>query len=156
MTVFGFTITRQKQIPAVLSSPEARGGWWPVVREGFSGAWQRGIELRPENVLTFYAVYACVTLIASDIAKLRLTLQQQDADGIWQETESPAFSPVLLKPNRYQTRIKFIEQWMTSKLIHGNTYVLKQRDLRRVVRALYVLDAQRVRALVAPDVIVRS
>ena len=55
------------------------------------------------------------------------------------ETESSAFSPVLRRPNRYQNRIQFIAQWVTSKLVHGNTYVLKQRDQRGVVVALYLL-----------------
>jgi HK97 family phage portal protein len=58
---------------------------------------------------------------------------------------------VLRKPNRYQTIGKFIEQWMFSKLIWGNTYVLKQRDQRGVVVALYILDPNRVRVLVAED-----
>lgn len=151
MQIFGLSITRTKQVPASLSSVNSRGGWWPIVREPFAGAWQRNIEYRTEDVLTFAAVYACVTLIASDIAKLRIKLVSQDDNGIWTETQNPAFSPVLRKPNRYQTRIKFVEQWLTSKLIHGNTYVLKQRDNRRVVTALYVLDPTRVRAMVAED-----
>jgi HK97 family phage portal protein len=82
---------------------------------------------------------------------MNLRLVQKDANGIWTETENPAFSPVLRKPNRYQTRIKFVEQWLTSKLLHGNTYVLKQRDNRGIVTALYILDPNRVRVLVAPD-----
>jgi phage portal protein BeeE len=89
------------------------------IREPFAGAWQRNIDLRPQNVLTHSALYACVTLIASDIGKLRIKLVQQDDDGIWSETESAAFSPVLRKPNHYQNRIKFVEQWILSKLIHG-------------------------------------
>jgi HK97 family phage portal protein len=151
MKLLGFEIIRRKNIPVGLSSPSSRGGWWSLVREPFAGAWQRNIEVSTADVLTFYAVYACVSLIASDISKLRLKLVQRDANGIWQETESPAFSPVLRKPNHFQTRIKFVEQWMTSKLIHGNTYVLKQRDQRGVVVALYVLDTQRCRPLVAPN-----
>jgi HK97 family phage portal protein len=107
--------------------------------------------VRTEDVLTYAAVYSCVTLIASDISKLRITLVEQDRHGIWNEVESPAFSPVLRKPNRYQTRIAFLENWITSKLIHGNTYVLKERDARGVVVALYVLDPTRVKVLVAPD-----
>jgi hypothetical protein len=55
-------------------------------------------------------------------------LVEQDSNGIWKEVDVAAFSPVLRKPNRYQNRIKFIEQWVVSKLLHGNTYVLKQRD----------------------------
>ena len=38
-----------------------------------------------------------------------------------------------------------------SKLVHGNTYVLKQRDARGVVVAGYVLDPTKVTPLVAPD-----
>jgi HK97 family phage portal protein len=76
---------------------------------------------------------------------------EKDKNGIWNEVESPSFSPVLRKPNHYQTRIKFIEQWIVSKLVHGNAYALKERDGRGVVTALYLLDPQRVRVLVAPN-----
>ena len=153
MRLFGFEVTRAKALPpgTSYSTPSSRGGWWPIIREPFAGAWQRNIEATAENILGFSAVYACVTLIASDIAKLRVKLVKQDANGIWIETDSPSFSPVLRKPNHFQTRIKFFEQWLTSKLIHGNTYVLKTRDSRRVVTAMYVLDPTRVKPLVAPD-----
>ncbi len=127
------------------------GGWWPTVRESFPGAWQRNIELRRDLVLANWAVFSCLTLIASDIGKMRLRLVEKTPNNTWQETQSPAFSPVLRKPNRYQTRQKFIESWLISKLSHGNTYVLKERDARGVVRALYVLDPQRCKPLVAPD-----
>jgi len=126
-------------------------GWWPVIRESFTGAWQQNMEIKTESVLSYSAVYACVTLIASDIAKIRLRLVQQDDDGIWSEINAPAFSPVLRKPNRFQNRIKFYEQWLVSKLIHGNTNVLKQRDDRGVVIAMYIMDPLRTKPLVAPD-----
>ena len=127
-------------------------GWGPpTVREPYAGAWQANVEIKSETALSYFAVYACVTLISSDIGKLRLRLVQQDADGIWSETTNPAYSPVLRKPNRYQTTVKFLEQWITSKLVHGNTYVLKQRDERGVVNALYILDPTRVTPLVATD-----
>jgi HK97 family phage portal protein len=102
-------------------------------------------------VLSYFAVFACTTLIASDVAKLRLRLVAQDAEGIWHEAEAAAFSPVLRRPNRYQNIIKFVEQWIVSKLSHGNAYVLKQRDASGIVRALYVLDPSRVTPLVATD-----
>ena len=127
------------------------GGWWSVLRESFTGAWQQNVEVKRDTVLTYFAVFACVTLIASDIGKLALRLVKKDDNGIWNETESASFSPVLRKPNHFQTIIQFLEQWIVSKLIHGNTYVLKQRDHRGVVVALYVLDPTRVTPLVAPD-----
>ena len=58
---------------------------------------------------------------------------------------------MLRQPNRYQTVVKFVEQWITSKLTAGNAYVLKERDARGVVSALYVLDPLRVTPLIAPD-----
>lgn len=150
MRVFGLTITKEKAA-ANLSPVDNRGGWWGIIRESFAGAWQQNVEVKLDTVLTYSAVYACVTLIASDVAKLRLKLVSQDESGIWSEAESPSFSPVLRKPNRYQNRIKFFEQWIASKLIHGNTYALKARDNRGVVVGLYILDPNRVKPLVAPD-----
>ena len=154
MRVFGFEISRTKaSLPAATpTQPLDRGNWWyPVIREPFTGGWQRNMEIRPESALTYSAVYACVTLIASDVGKLGLRLVEEDSNGIWSPAESPSFSPVLRKPNRYQTRIKFIENWVTSKLINGNAFILKQRDNRNVVVDMYVLDPMRVRVLVAPD-----
>jgi HK97 family phage portal protein len=151
MRIGAYEITIRKAVPGQLASVESRGGWWPIVREPFSGAWQDNEEESVETVVSNSTVFACVSLIASDIAKMRLKLVEQDADGIWNEVDNPAFSPVLRKPNRYQNRIQFFYWWTASKLLHGNTYVLKQRDNRGVVVGLYILDPTRVRPLVAPD-----
>jgi HK97 family phage portal protein len=56
---------------------------------------------------------------------------------------------VLRKQNPYQTRIKFIEQWIGQKLIHGRVPILKSRDNRGVVRELRVLDPLMVDPLVS-------
>lgn len=144
------TITRTKAaLP--LQPLSGRSGWWNLIREPFLGAWQRNLEIAVDNVLTYYAVYACIRLIATDMGKMCLRLVMQDDDGVWTETTSPAFSPVLRKPNRYQTINKYVESYILSKLIHGNAYVLKQRDRRGIVVALYVLDPARVKPLVAAD-----
>jgi HK97 family phage portal protein len=131
-------------------SPVDGRGWIPIIYESFSGAFQTNTELRVDLALSHPTVYACVTQISSDVGKLRLRLTELN-QGIWIETESPAFSPVLRKPNNYQTRQKFIEQWIISKLIYGNTYVLKERDERKIVVALYILDPMKVRTLVADN-----
>lgn len=157
MNLFGLEITWRGKaavppLTAASLSPIAGGrGWFPIVREPYTGAWQCNQELAVADVLAYGPVYACVTLIAESISKLALRLMRQEASGIWTETSNPAFTPVLRKPNRYQTRIKFVEDWIRSKLIWGNTYVLKERDARGVVTALYVLNPQRVRPLVASD-----
>jgi HK97 family phage portal protein len=134
-----------------LSPLSSNGGWWPLVHEPFTGAWQRNVEISAGSALSYFAVYACYRLITTDIGKLCLRLVEQDRHGIWSETESPAFSPVLRKPNAYQTINKYVEQYIGSKLLHGNAYVLKARDQRGVVTALYVLDPTKVTPMVTPD-----
>lgn len=146
MELFGLTIGRTK----TLNSVDANRGWYPLIQEADAGNWQRNIEVNQQQVLAFHAVFACMTLIASDIAKLRVKLVAKN-DGIWSEVENGAYSPVLRKPNHFQTRIQFWENWILSKLSTGNTYVLKDRDNRNVVKGLYVLDPHRVRPMVSDD-----
>ncbi len=145
LTVIADLFSR-KALNAVDSS---RGGW--RILEPWSGAWQNNVSIDVNRIATFHAIFSCQTLIASDISKLRVKLVEQDAAGIWIETTNSAYNPVLRRPNPYQNRIQFWENWILSKLSRGNTYVLKQRDQRGVVNALFVLDPMRVTPLVADD-----
>lgn len=144
MRFLGLNITRQKSMNHVPS------GGWRTILEAVSGNWQRNITVDRESVLANPYVFACQTLIARDIAKLPMRLMAKNGK-VWAEKNSPTYSPVLRKPNRFQTSNQFWENWMLSKLSRGNTYVLKQRDQRNVVTALYVLDPNRVRPLVADN-----
>lgn len=150
MNLFGLSITRRKASVVPVRSQQGLLGY---IRESFTGAWQQGVTLdNRETILAFSAVYACVTRIASDIAKLRIRLVRME-DGVWVEVDgnSPFWRP-LVKPNGYQTRIQFIINWIVSKLLYGNAYILKERaDLRGMVTALHVLDPRRVMPLVTAD-----
>ena len=146
MRLFGYEITRARPAASLTPPALAHGGWFPIIREPYTGAWQNNESLSAPSALAYFAVYGCVTLITTDIGKLHLRLVTSADDGTWSETTNPAYSPVLRKPNRYQTVHKFVEQWITSKLTAGNAYVLKQRDGRGVVTALYVLDPLKVTA----------
>lgn len=135
---------------AVSSVPWMGQGWYPLVREPFPGAWQRNISIDRNTVLAFHATFAAMTLIASDIAKLRVKLiKLNTSSGIWDETINPAYDPVLRKPNAYQTRIQYWESYFLSKLSNGNTFVLKERDERGVVYRFHVLDPRRVRPMIS-------
>lgn len=160
MNILGLTISRAKADPVQQAKAlplqgitASSAGWWPwgVIRESYSGAWQRNDELRADTALSYYAVYACLRLISTDMGKMTLDLVQRTDAGVWEPIESPAFSPVLRVPNRYQTITKFIESWILSKLMYGNAYVLQQRDNRGVVTAMHVLEPSRVKPLVAED-----
>ena len=168
MDLFGYELTvRRRALPDSAAPPgppleekglplaplsSGRDSWWPVVvREPFTGAWQRDLEIRPDTLLSNPTVFACVTRIAQDIAKCRLRLVVEQDTDIWTPTTNPAYSPFLRRPNHYQTPTKFVEQWVTSKLLWGNTYVLKRRDGRGVVTAGYILNPAYVTVKVAPD-----
>ena len=151
MKLFGLPIpfTGRREEKALGRPLPSRGGWLPLIRDHYPGAWQRNDEIDVETAKTHHAVFSCMTLIASDIAKLRLRLVERDEDGVWTEVERSAFSPLLRKPNHFQTRIQFVENWILSKLASGNAYLLKKRDNRGVVTRLYVLDPLRVQPLVS-------
>lgn len=126
------------------------GGAWGRIQEPFTGAWQQNAELEcNSDILCYPTVYACITRRAEDIGKLPFLLKQEQRNGVWATVQNPAYSPVLRKPNPYQTANQFREAWSISKDIQGNTYVLKRRDNRNVVIELYVLDPNRVMPMVS-------
>lgn len=153
MKLLGFEITRaptEKAQPIPMSSAW-QPGWFPlVVQEPFTGAWQRDMEWQNTHITSYHAVFACVTLIASDISKLRVKFIRE-IDGVWRESKSPAYDPVLRAPNHYQNSQQFWESYILSKLLRGNVYVIKARDERNVVTAMHVLDPCRVRPLIADN-----
>jgi len=128
------------------------GTWrnaWRIISEPFAGAWQKNAEEKQGDLVTYPTLYACISRIASDIGKLPFSLRQRDRSGVWIEVENPAYSPVLRKPNSFQTAAQFREYWMLTKLVNGNAYILKRRDDRGVVNALYVLDPEKVLPMVS-------
>lgn len=128
------------------------GGSWISVIDRPPGAFQQpSHHSHPWIAETNWTVFSCQTLIAGDMGKMRMRLLEEDDEGIYSEIQSAAFSPLLRKPNAFQTWQKFMERWIFSKVSRGNAYVLKERDARNVVRALYVLDPDRVTPLVATD-----
>jgi len=143
--------------PAAIT-PWYGGSWIRLIQESYPGAWQQNVELAStRDLLRFPPIYTCITLIAGDIAKVRTKLTartERMGRTVWLESEVPVDSPflrVLRKQNHYQTRVQYWEQYIASKLINGNTYVLKARDGSGRVNAKYILDPCRVTPLVAEN-----
>jgi HK97 family phage portal protein len=146
VTIFGALMNAIT--PKALTPVDTRGGWRSIIREPFTGAWQRNLEEKVGGVYCYPTLYACLSRISQDIGKLPYRIVREQ-DGIWKPEDNPAYSPVLRKPNHYQTAQQFREFWLISKLTQGNTYVLKQRDARGVVNRLYILDPCQVIPLVS-------
>lgn len=150
MRILGYDIAVRKAARPVYAVDER--GWNVVYDSGLPvNFWQRDIQANPDIAQAHYAVHACRTVIAGDIGKLGVNLTRFDeAKQIPVKVTSNAVTPVLTKPNGYQTWQQFIESWLISKTgPAGNTYVLKVRDNRNVVVALHVLDPCRSTPMVS-------
>jgi HK97 family phage portal protein len=138
-----------QRLKALWSVDSRLGSFRQIIRESFTGAWQRNVEVDTrENVLRFSAVYSCVSGISGDIAKLDLRIMREDGE-IMVPQKSGRYADLLKKPNNYQTRFQFVMCWVLAKLLTGNTYVLKQRDRDGRIAALHVLDSEFVTVLVS-------
>lgn len=134
-----------------VAATSGRDGWHSLyVQEPFSGAWQRNLSESHSTILSYPTLYACLNRIVSDIGKLPFVLKAEDEHGIWSiDKSNTSYWPVLRKQNAYQSAQQFRESWVLSKLVQGNTYVLKGRDERGVVTKLWVLDPNRVQPMIA-------
>lgn len=141
-----FDLFRKKSLTPVGSSGS---GWLPIIHEPYTGAWQKGDELKRTDLTHFHAVFACVSLIATDIGKLRIRTKSVQ-DGVLLPAKSRS-QAILSRPNKHQTWQQFIENWVSSKLLRGNAYILKQRDIFGDVWQLYVLNPDRVKVLVSDN-----
>ncbi|MBT8074851.1 MAG: phage portal protein, partial [Gammaproteobacteria bacterium] len=142
-----FNFWRRKKDKA-LQSVDDRS--WTRIFDWTPQAWQTHHAYNTEDsVLSHPVVFACQTTIAGDIAKLPLTMQRRTGK-VWDEVREHEYSALYRRPNDYQNAIQFKESWILSKLIHGNTYVLKVREGRRIV-ALHVLDPLKVHPLEADN-----
>lgn len=135
------------QTKALQTVPTQSGAWYPVASEPFEGAWQAGATASKADMLAHGAVYACVSLIASDIGKLPIAVTRRE-NGIWLAADS-AFDTLLRQPNSYQNRAQFFTAWTVSKLLHGNTYAFKVRDGYGRIIGLKLLDPAKVKILVS-------
>lgn len=150
MQLLGFEISRARTKAAV--SALTTSGFFGTIRESFAGAWQKNVEIdAPRSLLANGGVFACVSRITNDIAKLPFEIRRVDSNGIWTVAPESPYSQVLRKPNSYQTRIHFVRSWVASLLLAGNAYLLKERDGRGIPIRLHVLDPKLVLPVVTDD-----
>ena len=126
-------------VPSYFNAPFAQG-WIASVR-----------ECNDASLLAFSAVFACVSIISSDLAKLPVRVLRTRPDGGTEAVPDHPVARLLARPNPYQTRVDFFQQWLASMLLSGNGYAFKSRSAAGAVAALHVLDPARVRVLVADD-----
>ena len=115
--------------------------------------WQMGGgELASTPPLTaFSAVFACVSIISSDVARLPVTVWQTRADNGRDPVTGSAVARVLRRPNGYQTRSDFMQYALACVLLEGNFYALVERDGTGAPMALHPLQPFSVEPRIGED-----
>ena len=139
----GKWIGRERSLPTTGPAGMFRPGYQP--RETSLGAWQRNLSCTMEDMTAFSAVYACVTIVSDDIAKLGLKLWRKLPKGGREEATGHPYWRLLQQPNDWQTPVEFVQQWLFSVLLTGNAFILLRRDGRGAVASMTVLDPCKVR-----------
>lgn len=147
-------LQKSSRLPGTGAQPWLYGATVGLVHEPFAGAWQQGLTeagAAGPNILAHSGVYACINVISSDISRLPLRVLRRADNGSREEFKKHYAWRLFRNPNSNQTSLQFVQNYLASKLIHGNTYVLLLRDARGVVNEMYVLDPNKVRPLIAED-----
>lgn len=124
-----------------------------LVKEPFTGAWQRNMECGDRaTLITNSAVFTCVTSIAQDIAKLPVNVMKlgKDGDSAVVARNNP-INRLLQRPNEYQTSYDWLVTVLTHLLLSGQAMILKRRDARGVINALHTLMPGSCSPLIMPS-----
>lgn len=114
--------------------------------------WQINDDAPAEPPLTaFSAVFACVSIISSDVARLPVTVWQTRPDNGRDPVTGSAVARVLRRPNPYQTRSDFMQYALACVLLEGNFYALVERDGTGAPMALHPLQPFTVEPRIAED-----
>lgn len=82
------------------------------------------VTVNEDTAMQLSAVWACVRLLSETVSTLPLKVYKKTDNG--RELDESFWLAKLLnrKPNRYQTRVEFLETIMLNLVLHGNAYVL--------------------------------
>lgn len=134
-----------------LSSVNSGSGWQSLfVHEPFTGAWQKNQEITRESVAAHPTVFACISLIAQDVGKMPIQLKKKQGKILIDAAITKDLH-VLKRPNKYQNWQQFLEFWMISRKLRGNTYIFKMRDAFGGMAQLLILNPDQVHPLVSDD-----
>lgn len=108
------------------------------------GSTSSGVAVTPDAAMRCAAVFACVQVVAEDVAKLPLVLFRRAGDGgKGRATDHPLYRLLHDRPNGWQTSFRFRELMQGHVELRGNAYAYISR-VRGVVRELIPIHPDRV------------
>jgi HK97 family phage portal protein len=105
-----------------------------------------------ETALQLSAVFACLRLLSETVAGLPLNFYRVDGDGKRTlATDYPLYRLLKTKPNRYQTRVEFLETIVFQLAFRGNAYCAIQRATNGDIISLMPLMTAQMNVVLEDD-----
>lgn len=118
---------------------------------GWSVPTAAGVLVNQASAMQVSAVYACVTILSYDIAKLGAAIFRGERKGQRQKASDHYLYPLLKQPAPWLTWFEFVCMMQASVLLRGNGYAVILRDGRGHPRMLVPVNPDRVALWEAPD-----
>lgn len=106
-----------------------------------------GLLISQGTAMAVSAVYACVTIIAQDVARCSPRLFARDQKGKRIQVLDHPVAEFFRQPNDYQTWFEFCEQLESGRLLRGNGYAAIRRDGRGKLRDMIPINPDAVLVL---------
>lgn len=110
-----------------------------------------GLLVSQATAMSVGAVYACVSVLAHDVARCTPTLFDVAEDGSRKINRGHELALLLARPNRIQTWFEFIRDLVAAYLLRGNAYAAKLRNFRGQVTELILINPDAVMVLEASN-----
>lgn len=108
-----------------------------------------------DTALTVSAWWAGVRLLCETVAGLPINMYRLGAAGRREpDTSHQLWQLLNLRPNRYQTRVEFVETLMLNLVTSGNAYVAVERAGNMIVSLLPLMSAQMTTELMSDGSVV--
>ncbi len=110
-------------------------------RLGGGGATVAGVVVNETTALQVNTVFACVSLIANDVAAMPLHVKRRRGDEEAPAVEAPEYELLFRRPNEWQTAFEFRQMMTAQAVLRGDAYAYKVFDGEGRVREIWPLMA---------------
>ena len=110
-----------------------------------------GLLVSQATAMSVATVYACVSILAHDVARCKPTLFANQKDGSRTRVTDHAVAKLLKRPNRIQTWFEFMRDLQAAVLLRGNGYAAILRDYRGNPTELILINPDAVMVLEAAN-----
>ncbi len=110
-----------------------------------------GMRVAQGTSLQVTAVRRCVSVRSVDVARCRPSILRPNEEGKKEVVKDHELSPLMIRPNPWQSWFEFCEQMHAGFLLRGNAYAVKIRDWRGRITMLIPINPDLVWLYQAPD-----